>query len=206
VKSSSAYKEYNWGVIIDACVIILLFTAFYFIDIGVAVFIGIITAVILLTRRIILAHNPGFIKGHHIYYDGKELMVPKGVDVFDLSTVSSMDFLHKYIEIVRGILIPPSIFIIRFSGIIELMEAELDILSESIRRLQNSEIIVILSDANINVQNQFRQNGIERKVGEGNIFDNIKSALIRATILKSEGSLSKNIGSKNIVIVRVKDL
>jgi len=184
VKPGNAYNEYNWGVIKDALVIILLFTAFYFIDIGVAVFIGIITAVILLTRRIILAHNPGFIKGHHIYYDGKELSVPRGVDVFDLSTVSSMDYLYSYIEIVRSILMPPSIFIIRFSGIIEIMEAELDILSESIRQLQTSGIIVILSDANLNIQNQFRQHGIEKKVGEGNIFDSIKSALTKAKLLK----------------------
>lgn len=180
MKPGNAYNEYNWGVIKDAFVIILLFTAFYFIDIGVAVFIGIITAVILLTRRIILAHNPGFIKGHHIYYDGKELTVPKGVDVFDLSNSASINYLYSYIEIIRGILVPPRVLIIRLSGIIHLEENELEILSEAILRLQKSKIIVIFSEPDENILNQFQRYNIERNVGMENILYTIDDALKQA--------------------------
>ena len=184
MKHRSIYKELLSAAIKDFYIIVLIFAGFYFIDTELAFFISALTTAILLTRRVILDFNPGFVKGHHINYHKKELGVPKGVDIFDLSTVPSIDYLFKYIEVIRSILRPPLILIIRFSEIIEMKECELDILGEAILRIQKSGIVVMISDAGLNIQNQFRQHGIEKKVGKGKIFDNIKDALSKAKIIR----------------------
>ena len=132
MKPDSSYNAHISGVIKDALVIVLLFLSLSFIDVTIAAFVCIITTIILLTRRFILDFNPGFIKGHHIAYNEKELIVPKGVDVFDLSNVPSMEYLYKYIEVIRGILVPPEVLITRLRGITKIDEYDLGILNEII--------------------------------------------------------------------------
>ena len=120
-----------------------------------------------------------------ILLKGKELPVPKEVDIFDLSNVPSIEYLYKYVEVIGGISIPPSIFIIRFNGILEIQEFELKILMKVIERLQKSSIIVILSDVKGIVRNQFNRYKIEQKVGNENIFYQITDALILTKRLKA---------------------
>lgn len=107
------HKANKKGILKDSLIIILLFASFYFIDIQLAAFIAVICTIILLTRRIILYYNPGFIKGYYIFYNGKDLTVSRGVDIFDLSKVPSMEHLYNYIEVIRSILVPPLILVIR---------------------------------------------------------------------------------------------
>ncbi len=87
MKPESSNNTHVQGVIKDTLLIILIFGVFYFIDLQVAAFITIICTSILLTRRIILDYNPGFITGNYINYNEEKLIVPKGVDVFDLGKV-----------------------------------------------------------------------------------------------------------------------
>ena len=141
---------------------------------------------LLLTRRVILYLNPGFIKGYHIYYNEKELTVPQGVDVFDVSKIPSFKYLYNYTEVIRGILIPPRIFIIRFCGIFQLKEFELDMLKEVIRRLQSSKIIIILSDVEENVRYQLGECEIEKKVKIENVFYSVRDALLKANQLNEK--------------------
>lgn len=192
MKPHNSYHAHITGVIKDSLIIALLFISLSFIDVSVAAFVCIITTVILLTRRIILEYNPGFIKGHHIIYNERELIVPKGVDVFDLSNVPSMEYLYKYIEVIRGILVPPGVLIIRLRGITKIDEYDLEILNEVILRLQKSKIIVILSDVEENVQEQFSNYGIEKIIGKENIFLVITEALPRAEKLIKMNKRQKN--------------
>ncbi len=177
MKKNNKYRKYITGVIKDSIIVIFLFASIYFIDEGLA---AAISFTVLLTRRIILYYNPGFIKGYHIYYNKKELTVAEEVAVFDLSKVPSIDYLYNYTEVIRNILIPPRIFIIQFCGIFLLKEFELDILNEVIRRLQSRKIIVILSDIEETIMCQFGWYKIENEVGISNIFFNISDALTQA--------------------------
>lgn len=180
MKQGKSYSEHTSGVIKDSFIIILLFGSFYFIDIRTAAFVAVVCTTVLLTRRIILYLNPGFIKDYYINYNEKELTVPKGVDVFDLSKVPSMEYLYKYIEVIRGILMPPRILIIRFSGIIQIKKYELDVLKEVLHRLKKSKITVILSDVEENVRHQFGEYEIENEVGMDHIFYAISDSLTQA--------------------------
>lgn len=177
MKPESSHNTHVQGVIKDSFIIILIFGMFYFMDLQVAAFITIICTSILLTRRIILDYNPGFITGNYITYNEEELIVPKGVDVFDLSKVPTMDYLRRYTEVIRGILVPPTVLIIRFCGILQLEEYDLLLLAEVIGRLQKSDIAIIFSDVGKTIYLQFNEFGIDQKIGSDNIYLNVDDAI-----------------------------
>jgi MFS superfamily sulfate permease-like transporter len=163
-----------------------LFILFCFIDLKLAFFISLICFAILWTRTIILDLNPGAVMGHKIYFKGKELFVPETVDIFDVGNDSSFDNLSRYAEIIRQILIPPRILIIRFNNKYSVTQFEVKTLIQIIKRLKTNKILVLFSDVNVNLQNQFRENGIAGNIGEENIFYYIKGALKQIRdILKS---------------------
>lgn len=185
------------GMIKDGIVCVLIFLAFYSIDFEVAAFISVICAAILLIRRIILNYNPGFVNGHHIVTREKELVVPKAVDVFDLGKVSGVEHLRRYTEIIRTILVPPSVLIIRFSNLLRIEENDLFVLDEITARLQKSDIAVVFSDVEKKVWLQLKESGIEQQLGDGNICCDIDEAIGRASKLlyrhkKDTSSLSNN--------------
>lgn len=180
MKSGDSHSEHIFGVIKDVLLIILIFAAFYLIDLKVAAFIAVMCTAILLIRRIILDYNPGFITGHHLIINQKEIIAPKGVDVFDLSKVPSVDYLHRYSEVIRTILVPPTVLIIRFCGILQLEKYDLYLLREITGRLQKSSIAVIFSDVGANVQEQLSSHDIEKIAEKEHIFLAIGEALQRA--------------------------
>jgi len=91
-----------------------LFGSLYFIDIPLALLVSLVCTGTVLTRRIILTYNPGFAKGHQVQINGEKMRVPKGIDIFNLSKSQSLETLYRYTEVVRDIMAPPEIMIIRF--------------------------------------------------------------------------------------------
>lgn len=180
MKPDGGHSEHIFGVIKDVLLIILIFAVFYLIDLEVAAFIAVMCTSILLMRRIILDYNPGFITGHHFIINEKEVIAPKGVDVFDLSKVPTMDYLRRYSEIIRTILVPPAVLVIRFCGILQLEEYDLYLLNEITGRLQKSDIAIVFSDVGTNVWLQLKEFGLDQQLGDGNVCDNIDDSLIRA--------------------------
>ena len=124
-------------------------------------------------------------------YNEKLVDIPGRVDIFDLSAVPSMEYLYKYVEIVSGILLPPLILILRFTEMTELKDYEMDMLRKGIQKLQDSGIIVVLSDIGLKLRAQINAASIERKVGNNNIFTNIKDAAERARTLKAINAKNK---------------
>ena len=180
MKGTKGYHSQTVGLIKDSFIIILLFVSFYFIDVSVAFFITVTCTAILLIRRIILDYNSGAIKNSHIDSNEKELIVPKGVSVFDLRNVPSMEYLYKFIKVMRVSSSPPNILIVRFGGIMQIKKYELDVLKEALHRLKKSKITVILSDVEENVRHQFGECEIGNEVGMDHVFYTIDDALTQA--------------------------
>jgi SulP family sulfate permease len=181
------YNAHISGVLKDSLIIALFFISICFIDVGAAAFVSVITAAILLIRRTIFDFNPELLKQPHIRDNEKELTVPKGVDVFDLSNVPSMEYLYKYIEVIPEMLVIPEVIIIRLKAITSINEYELGILDKVILRLQRNKITVILSDVETNVQEQITASGIEKIIRRENIFLGIDDAFLRAERLITMG-------------------
>jgi MFS superfamily sulfate permease-like transporter len=176
-KTNIAYIK---GIIKDSFIGILLFALFSFIDLEFAFFGSFICFSILFTRRIIFDLNPGAVTGHKIYFKEKELSVPNGVDVFDAGDDSTFDNLYRYSEVIAQILIPPRILIIRFNNKSRINRLEIMTLNQILKRLEMHNILIMFSDVNVNLQNQFRKNSVAEKIGEENIFYYIKDALTHA--------------------------
>ncbi|MFI5188594.1 MAG: STAS domain-containing protein [Chitinophagales bacterium] len=174
------YSAHSAGVIKDCLIITLVFVSLYFIDIQLTLLASLVCTVTLLTRRIILTYNPGFAKGHHVQINGEEVTIPKGIDIFNLSKSQSLETLYRYTEVVRGIMAPPEIMIIRFDEIFYMGQSELSILSKTIDHLKNAKISIIFSGINEEVRDQLRGTEILKVVGEENIFRCIKDAVTHA--------------------------
>jgi MFS superfamily sulfate permease-like transporter len=178
------------GMIKDLFISLMFFTVLLFVDFKLAFFVSVVCMTMLISRRMVLELNPGFIKGHKIYYKNKKLRVPAGVDIFDLDTVLSIDYLLKYVEVIRNIINPPKILIIRFNNILRIDESETEILFQAVQLLERHKISIIFSEVNATVQHQFRQNGISERVKENNIFFYITDAVEHATgVLKNRINL-----------------
>jgi MFS superfamily sulfate permease-like transporter len=180
MKSLNDIPKHIGGLVKDVFVIALVFTALYFIDIQLASFVALICTILLLTRRKILDHNPGFILGHHIIHNRKQLKVPKGVDIFDLCEEATMDSLRLYTEVINSILASPRVLVIRLCRISEIEENDLFLLKEIISELQKNNITVVCSDVEKSIRLQFKKSGIDNLIGTENICHNITDALFQA--------------------------
>ena len=180
MKQDKGNNNHLRRIIKDTIIIAMIFIFCSFIDVLLACFVTAICTSILLTRRVILNLNPGFIKGHKIKFKEKALSVSKGIDVFDLNNSQSIESLYKYMTVIQSIAVPPKILIIRFSEIFQVKQFELHILNKIIKRFGTNKISIILSDVRANVQYQLMQNGVAQKIGEENIFYYITDALNHA--------------------------
>jgi MFS superfamily sulfate permease-like transporter len=179
VRPNKNNSERSAWVLKDALIIILLFVSFCYIGVDAAAYVAVICTALLLMRRIIVDYSPGFIKVPHNNYNKKDLIVPKGVEIFDLNNLPSMEYLYTYTELRPGI-DPASVLVMRFTGIFLIRQFELDVVIEVIRRLRKRKIIIIFADVSENLRHQFRQYEIEKKVGSENIFYSITDALVQA--------------------------
>jgi hypothetical protein len=68
-------------------------------------------------RRTIYDFKPELVKQPHIRDNEKELIVPKGVHIFDLSNIPSMAYLYEYIKVIREMSFVPEVIIIRLKAI-----------------------------------------------------------------------------------------
>lgn len=167
------------GLWYDFLISIFLFAAFYFVDIEIAAFASVLVFSILVTRRIIMDYNPGYILGYEIHQGQKKIVIPIGVDVLDMSKLPSINYLYSYTEIIRGLLFPPSTLILRFCGIVEMRLYEVQIIKVVLQKLHSSGIVVILADVEKNLKNQFRQFEIINDVGIENVFNDISEAIMK---------------------------
>ncbi len=179
MKQYFAHNKLSKGLLYDFLGSIVLFAGCCFIDIEIAAFAGVLVFSIMVTRRIIMDYNPGFILGYEILHGQKKIVIPRGVDVLDMSKLPSINYLYSYAEIIRGLLFPPSTLIIRFCGIVEMRSYEVLIIKVVLQKLHSSGIVVILADVEKNLKNQFRQFEILNEVGIENVFNDISEAIMK---------------------------
>lgn len=180
MKAMNDHIDHENGIIRDAVILIFLFLISSFVDLQLAFLVSVICFYLLMIRRVILKLNPGFIRGYRIIFKGKELVVPKGVDVFTIDDAHSIQALDKYAEIIQGIAAPPGVIIVRFSKIKRLTQLEANILLEFMDQASAYKMTIIFSDVGAILHYKFRKSKIELKIGEDHIFCYISDALVHA--------------------------
>lgn len=173
------HNEIIAGIILNIIISFLIATPFALIDINTAFFVGSIITSIILIRKAIRYLVPQHVNGYRNQYSGKELSIPKNVEVFEITNSASKGILYKYIGLMEMMAIRPKVLILRFENIIQIEADEAHILDEVITRLSGNEINICFSGVGMSLKRQMNQLGIGLKIAEENIFYSFADALNR---------------------------
>ncbi len=166
------------GIGKDILIIVFAFLLFAFFNLRMAVLVGTVCTAVLLIRRFAFDLNP-LSSERKIIYNGKEILIPSKVEVFEVKDSLSFESLLKYVQILQSIAIPPRILIIRFYTIFYLRQMEFHFLNEILKILNSRKIVAVLSDVDESIMSDLERGGIVEKIGLQNIAKNLINALSR---------------------------
>lgn len=170
----------------DISVLLVTFFLTVVIDLTVAIQFGLLLAVLLFLKRLIETTEVDIIKQavdddqSDFTEDGAQLLVPKDVEIFEISGPFFFGVANKFDEAERNLVKTPKIRIIRLRKVPFIDATGLTNLRNFIRRAQVKQIHIILSGANKTVFEALKKDGICTLVGEGNICPDIHCALAKA--------------------------
>ncbi len=173
-------------------VIVLLATFFLTVvfDLTIAIEIGLLFAMVLFMRRVSNATQISVVTDEldlsadsDTSTDNDKLILPKGVEVYEIDGPFFFGIANKFDESMRQIgEEKPKIRIIRMRKVPFIDSTGLHNLKNLCRLSEKENIQVILSGVNEKVHATLKRSGFAQKIGEENICDNINKALERAQV------------------------
>jgi len=177
----------------DVAVLLTTFLLTVIFDLTIAIEIGLLLALVLFMKRMSEVTHITVAKDQldlsnegEIYHEEEKLIVPQGVEVYEIDGPFFFGVANKFDECMKTIGDKPRIRIIRMRKVPFMDTTGLHNL-ESLYRLSTKEKIqVILSGVNEQVRATLVKSSFARTIGEENICSNIHEALKRAEVcLKS---------------------
>ena len=177
----------------DVAVLLTTFLLTVIFDLTIAIEIGLLLALVLFMKRMSEVTHITVAKDQldlsnegEIYHEEEKLIVPQGVEVYEIDGPFFFGVANKFDECMKTIGDKPRIRIIRMRKVPFMDTTGLHNL-ESLYRLSTKEKIqVILSGVNEQVRATLVKSSFARTIGEENICSNIHEALKRAVVcLKS---------------------
>ncbi len=177
----------------DVAVLLTTFLLTVIFDLTIAIEIGLLLALVLFMKRMSEVTHITVAKDQldlsnegEIYHEEEKLIVPQGVEVYEIDGPFFFGGANKFDECMKTIGDKPRIRIIRMRKVPFMDTTGLHNL-ESLYRLSTKEKIqVILSGVNEQVRATLVKSSFARTIGEENICSNIHEALKRAEVcLKS---------------------
>ena len=177
----------------DVAVLLTTFLLTVIFDLTIAIEIGLLLALVLFMKRMSEVTHITVAKDQldlsnegEIYHEEEKLIVPQGVEVYEIDGTFFFGVANKFDECMKTIGDKPRIRIIRMRKVPFMDTTGLHNL-ESLYRLSTKEKIqVILSGVNEQVRATLVKSSFARTIGEENICSNIHEALKRAEVcLKS---------------------
>lgn len=173
----------------DVTVLLLTFFLTVIVDLTVAIQFGLLLAVLLFLKRMIETSNVEVISmatddaTSGIIEDADQLVIPKGVEIFEVSGPFFFGVANKFEEAEQQVTRKPKILIIRLRRVPFIDSTGLNNLRNFIRRSQKSGIKVVLSGPVKSVYDSLEKAGIFRMVGEENVCADVNIAIERARLL-----------------------
>ena len=171
----------------DVLVLLITFFLTVFIDLTVAIEVGIVLAAFLFTRNMIkfsgVSNLTGEIDDEQFGYDlidGK-FQIPKGVQVFEITGPLFFGAAYKFKDSMRYLEKHPKVLIIRMRHVPLIDATGLQMLLEVSKDLEKHHTKLILSEVNSpQVLKELKDSRLLFIVGKGNVLDSLKHALERA--------------------------
>lgn len=181
----------------DVAVLLTTFLLTVIFDLTIAIEIGLLLALVLFMKRMSEVTRITVSKDHldlshegEIYHEEEKLMVPKGVEVYEIDGPFFFGVANKFDECMKTIGDKPLIRIIRMRKVPFMDTTGLHNLESLYRLSAKEKIKIILSGVNERVHDALQKSGLAATIGEENICSDIHKALERSEKLKSTGELS----------------
>lgn len=175
----------------DGAVLLCTFILTVFVDLTIAIEIGMVLAAFLFMRKMTQISNVSNIT-HNVNdeeVDVKSIsnyIVPKGIEVFEVSGPMFFGAAYKFKEAMKRVESPSKILIIRMRFVPVIDSTGLHTLLEVFLQAKKQGTQLILSGVQPNLYNEFEKSNLLPIVGKENIFPDFDQALLRAeTILRS---------------------
>lgn len=177
----------------DVAVLLTTFFLTVIFDLTIAIEVGLLLAMVLFMKRMseatkisVTTTEIDLSKEGEIEHEEEKLIVPKGVEVYEIDGPFFFGVANKFDECMKNIGVKPQIRIIRMRKVPFMDTTGLHNLESLYRLSEKEKIRIILSGVNEQVRNVLLKSGFAEKIGEENICSNINEALKRAETLKTE--------------------
>lgn len=163
----------------DIIVLLSTFLLTVFIDLTVAIQIGIVLSSLLFMKRM---SEIGVKSGTQIDSDILEdySHLPDGVSIYEISGPFFFGSAKQYSEVIKNIGISSKILIIRMRHVPFVDSTALHNFEETIKTLQNSDVKLLLSGVNAQVLEDLKKYKITDLIGEENILSSFEQAINRS--------------------------
>ena len=179
--------------LIDKKILAVLLATFFltvFVDLTVAIEIGMVLAAFLFMRRMTqISHVDIVTKEINEADDEKAISrykVPTGVEVFEVSGPMFFGAAYKFKESLKLMAKLPKVLIIRMRSVPVIDATGLHTLEEVFKQSKNREIKFILSGVQKGIYHEFEKSHLLELIGKENICPDIDAALDRAQKLLNE--------------------
>ena len=193
-----SYNMSGWRTILSMCrksvagvtvlFVTLLLTVFF--DLTLAIEVGLILAIVVFMKRMMESTSISVIRDElEVHHDGEKgdesLIVPKGVEVYEIEGPFFFGIANKFDELTR--MTPPvPIRVLRMRKVTFIDSTALHNLEIFVQSSLLEGRAVILSGVHDNVDRVLTKAGVKTMVGEKNVCANIHLALARAAELAKE--------------------
>jgi SulP family sulfate permease len=172
----------------DVMVLLTTFGLTIFVDLTVAVEVGIVLAALLFIRRMSEVTNIGMITREVNEYPEDEddpnsisaRVVPKGVEVFEIQGPFFFGAADRFKEAIRTIEKPVPVIILRIRNVPAIDATGLHMLEEFLLQCKSESTILIISGVHKQPLDAMRKSGFLEEIGKENLKNNIDDALKRA--------------------------
>lgn len=174
----------------DAAVLLSTFVLTVFVDLTVAIEIGMVLAIFLFMRRMTQISNVNIITQDINDADDDKAIskykVPKGVEVFEVTGPMFFGAAYKFKESMKLMKTPPKILIIRMRFVPVIDETGLHTLKEVFQRMKGQGTKLILSGVQPGLYKELEKSRLLFVVGKANVCPDIDHALERANVVLQE--------------------
>lgn len=163
----------------DIIVLLSTFLLTVFVDLTVAIEIGVVLSSLLFMKRM---SDIGIKAPSHIDSDVLDdySHLPEGVSVYEISGPLFFASAKQYTEVIKDIGFKSKILIIRMRHVPFVDSTALHNFEEMIKTLQKSDVKLLLSGVNSSVLQDLKKHGVASLIGDENILDSFDKALKHA--------------------------
>lgn len=163
----------------DIIVLLSTFLLTVFVDLTVAIEIGIVLSSLLFMKRM---SDIGIKAPSHIDSDVLEDYsdLPNGISIYEISGPLFFASAKQYTEVIKDIGFKSKILIIRMRHVPFVDSTALHNFEEMIKTLQKSDVKLLLSGVNSSVLQDLKKHGVASLIGDENILDSFDKALTHA--------------------------